>query len=424
MIDKVSNLITRANEMFPNGTQTMSKSAKLYVQNPDFPGFAESGHGCMMTCANGKEYIDFANRSGAGILDYDDKDIRKALKAQIDKGLTFSLPSVVEVELGQLVREVVPNAEVMRFVKNGSDTTIGAVRVARSYTHKDYILMPRTGYAGFGDTFAAVNARDAGMPKALKEFVEFFDYNDLNQLEDKLKTGKFACVIMEPVSLEAPKKDYLEGVRALCDQYHAVLVFDENITAFRWALGGCQEYYGVGADIVCLGKAMSNGNSISCVAGKAEYMRELENVFFSATHFSNALDMAGAVANIRKLRDLKDRIYPHIWKQGKKFSKSFNFTCKDLGIDAHTVGLAPRLNLKFNHADASGLKDLYWQEMMRNGVFMGPQIYTTWAIKPKHMTKIIEASNASLEIMAKAVKENNIDKYLEGERSVQVFKRQ
>jgi glutamate-1-semialdehyde 2,1-aminomutase len=426
MNEQVKQLIERAKDVFGcTASQTASKSHLMWVQGEfDFPGFAISGKGCMMKCLNGKEYINFMGNLGAGILDLDDRDVKKALKEQIDRGLIFSLPTTLEVELAELIKSITPNAELMRFCKNGSDACSAAIRLARSYKKKDPILMPKTGYAGWSDQFCAVSARDYGMPKEFKQFVTFFDYNDLKGLEELMKTDKYAAIIMEPVSNEAPKKGYLEGVRALCDQYGVILIFDEMVTGFRYALGGCQELYGVQADLMCYGKAMSNGTSIACIAGKKEYMKELENVFFSATYFGNALDIAGSIATIKKLVANKDKIYPHIWRQGKRFKKAFNSTCKELGIKAHTVGLEPRMNVIFEYEDAVGLRDLFHQEMLERGVFTGIQIYTTWATKKKHMDQIVKATQESLAVVSKALQEGNVDAYLKGQRSMQIFKRQ
>lgn len=427
MNDRVNNLISRAQSLFTSvGTQTMSKSHLMWVHDGDFdfPGFVESGSGCIMHCSNGKDYINFMGNLGAGILEYNDQDVRRALRGQIDKGLIFSLPSVIEIELGELIREIIPNAEMMRFCKNGSDATSAAIRIARSVRGKDHILMPRTGYAGWSDQFCAVSARDYGMPKDFKQFVTFFEYNDPDQLECLMKAGKYAAVIMEPVSIEEPKPGYLKQVRELCDRYGIILIFDEMVTGFRFALGGCQELYDVQADLVCYGKAMSNGTSMACVAGRKEYIKELENVFFSATNFGNALDIAGSIATIKKLREQKDKIYPHIWKQGKRFKDMFNGTCKEMGIDACVVGMEPRMNLRFNHEDSAGLRDLFHQEMIKRGVFVGIQIYATWAIKKRHMDKILDATKDCISVVAHAIADGAIDKYLEGERSMQIFRRQ
>ena len=427
MNEVVKSLIERATSLFTGAaSQVMSKSYKMWVHDGefDFPGFAESERGCMMKCVNGKTYINMMGHLGAGILDADDRDVKRAIREQLDRGIVFSLPSTVEVELGELMREVVPNCESMRFCKNGSDATSAAIRIARSYKHRDHILMPRTGYHGWSDSFAAVGTRDYGIPEAFKPFIEFFDFNDTVLLEEKLSTGKFAAVIMEPVSIDEPKPGYLQQVRELCDQYDSLLIFDELVTGFRFALGGCQELYGVNADLMTFGKAMSNGTSIACVCGKREYMKELENVFFSATYFGECLSIAGSIATIKKLRKLKDKVYPHIWRQGNRLKRAFNRECKALGLDAEMVGMAPRLNAKFNHTDPGLIRDLWHQEMIKRGVFIGLQIYTTWAVKKKHMDQVIEAMKASLKVVAEAIQTGDPEEYLDGKRSEVIFKRQ
>jgi hypothetical protein len=220
---------------------------------------------------------------------------------------------------------------------------------------------------------------------------------------------------MEPVSIEEPKSGYLKAVRELCDKYRVILVLDEMVTGFRFALGGCQELYGVDADLICLGKALSNGTALAAICGKKEYMKEMENIFFSGTYFSECLSIACSIATMKKLKRIGNKVYPHIWRQGNRINKG-------LGIDGCMIGLAPRLNVKFGNGDQL-IKDLWHQEMIKSGVFLGTQIYVTYATKKKHVDAFMSAVEASLTVVKKAIDSGSVGSFLEGNRSQQVFKR-
>jgi glutamate-1-semialdehyde aminotransferase len=420
-IKKSLDLWKRGESVIVRGTQTMSKSPNQYVRGVH-PIYLQRGKGCEVQDLDGNWFVDYPCSLGPIILGHNHKRTVKAITRQLKKGITFSLISPLEVELAELVCDVVPCAEQIRIAKNGSDATSMAVRAARSYTGKDNILMPEGHYHGFSDFFAAV-VRPYGVPKVLGELVTQFKYNDRHDLEDKLKTGKYGVVIMEPTSLERPFGDYLYWVKFLCEKYGAVLIFDEVVTGFRWALGGAQEYYGVTPHLTAMGKAMANGMPISIVAGKKEIMNEFDHVFFSSTFGGEACSIAAAIATVKELEEKRDEIYPHIWKFGDILRIGFNDAAARIGIDTDMFGMAPRHNIRFNTDDPSGCKDLFHQEMVKRGILIGTQIYVTWAHKEKHIVKTIDAMYDSLKIVAKADSEKDIDKYLEGERSAAIFKK-
>jgi glutamate-1-semialdehyde 2,1-aminomutase/spore coat polysaccharide biosynthesis protein SpsF len=401
----------------------MSKAPDQYVYGVH-PIYIESGKGCVVKDIDGNKYIDYPCGLGAVILGYGHKRTVKAVKKQMEKGSIFSLMHPMEVELAELLHEVIPCAEQVRYGKNGSDVTSIAVRVARSYTGKDHLLSPEGHYHGWADFFAASTTRDYGLPKCLKELVEHFQYNNLDSLEDKLKTGKFAAVIMEPVALEPPESGFLEGVRELCTKYKALLIFDEMITGFRLALGGAQEYYGVTPDLATFGKAVSNGMPISILAGRKEYMKELDYVFFSSTFGGEVCSISAAVETVKELKEKRGEIYPHLWHYGGIIRESFEQLCEKNGIDAHIAGIGPRLVANFNTDDPGGHKDVFCQEMVKRSILMGNNINVIWAHKEKHIEKTIKAMKKSLKIVGKAIADGSVNKYLEGERSTGIFKKE
>jgi glutamate-1-semialdehyde 2,1-aminomutase/spore coat polysaccharide biosynthesis protein SpsF len=420
---KAKDLLERALEVTPRATQTMSKGYQMWCLDDDFPIFIESGKGCRMKSVDGQDFIDTMCALGPSILGYCNKEVDAAIKKQLSRGIIFSLPSPLEVELGELLCEIIPCCEKVRYCKNGSDAVSGAIRAARSYTGKDHILCFRGGYNGWSDSIACASQRPYGIPETLAQFVDFFEYNNLQSLEEKLETGKFACVLMEPVSLEVPKKGFLESVRNLCNKYKVVLIFDEMITGFRWSLGGAQEYYGVTPDLACFGKAVSNGMPLAFICGKNEYMKEFEHVFFSATYFGEALSLAAAVATIKEMKSKNGRIHKHIWRQGERIKQKFLECCKKFEVDAEVLGAVTRINFKFNHKDEVGVRDLFHKEMIKRGVFIGIQVYATWATKKRDINTVLSAMEESLEIVGAAIKEDKLDEYLDGQRSMVIFKR-
>lgn len=419
-IKKSLELLKRAEELIPLCSQTASKSINQYIRGFS-PAYLESGNGCMVTDVDGNEYIDTVCALGPIILGYNNQRTIDAVTKQLKKGTTFSLPHSLEVELAELLVDIIPCAEQVRYAKNGTDVTLAAVRLARSYTGKEHILKPYAHYHGFGSWNAASTDRDFGVPGCLKELIDTFPYNDLYTLEKKLSTGKFAGLIMEPTQQETPKEGFLEGVRNLCTKYGTILIFDEMITGFRWSLGGAQEYFGVTPDIATFGKAMGNGMPVSTIVGKKEYMNELNKIFFSMTFGGEACSLAAAIETIKELKENRTEIYDHIWKYGKQLQGAFNDYAELLEIDATMSGQAPWHNMTFNMPDGEGCGDLFRQEMVRNGVLMGRAIVTTWAHKKEHINKIIDAMRRSLGVVKKAMNDNDVDKYLEGERSKAIF---
>ena len=420
-IEKSMKLWKRAIELIPRGTQTMSKAPNQYVFGVH-PMYLKSGKGCIVKDVDNNSYIDYGMALGPVILGYNHKPTIKAISKQLKRGITFSLMSPLEVELAELLTEIIPCAEQVRYAKNGTDATLAAVRLARSHSGKEVIVKPEGHYHGWGDWHAASTTRDHGVPKALKKLVRTFKYNDADSLEKQLKKGDVAAVIMEPVALELPHTNFLNTVRKLCDEYQIILIFDEMITGFRWSLGGAQQYYGVTPDIATFGKAIANGMPLAVIAGKKEYMKEFDHIFFSMTFGGEACSLAAAIKTI-KIMKKKPEIFMQIWRGGSRLRIAFNELCAGLNIDAEMFGCAPRHNIKFNVEDSAGAKDLFHQEMVLRGILIGTQIYTTSAHKPKHIDKTIIAMKDSLLIVRKALQENNIDGYLKGERSMGIFKK-
>ena len=299
--EKSEAYLERAQKTIPLGSQTFSKSRTQYPFGVS-PYFIARAHGSRAWDLDGNEYIDFVSSLASVTLGYQDPDVTEAVRRQLDDGVIFSLPHPIEAEVAELICDMVPCAELVRFGKNGSDATSGAIRVARAFTGRDHVAV--CGYHGWQDWYIGSTARHRGVPDATRALTHAFTYNDLHSLRTVLEThpASFAAVIIEPMNVVEPQPGFLEGVKKLAHEYGALLVFDETITGFRFANGGAQEFFGVTPDLASFGKGLANGYPVSAVAGRRDVMKLMEEVFFSFTFGGETLSLAAAKATLLKLR--------------------------------------------------------------------------------------------------------------------------
>ncbi len=294
-------LLERALQTIPLGSQTFSKSKTQYPHGVS-PYFIKRGQGSRVWDADGNEYIDFISSLCSITLGYNDPDVDAAVRRQLDDGVIFSLPHPLEMEVAERIVAMVPCADMVRFGKNGSDATSGAIRLARAHTGRDRVAV--CGYHGWQDWYIGSTARWRGVPKAVRELTHIFPYNDVDALEKLLKShpGEFAAVILEPMNVAEPLPGYLDAVARITRAHGALLVFDETITGFRYAPGGAQEYFGVTPDLATFGKGLANGYPLSAVAGRRDLMKLMEEIFFSFTFGGETLSLAASAAALDKIQ--------------------------------------------------------------------------------------------------------------------------
>lgn len=290
----------RALKTVPLGSQTFSKSAMNFVAG-GCPLFLDRGRGCRVWDVDGNEYIDFILGLLPVVLGYCDPDVDRAIHEQLAKGISFSLATTLEFQLAEELGRLIPCAEMVRFGKNGSDATTAAIRLARAVTGRDHVVL--CGYHGWHDWYIGTTSRNLGVPSAVKSLSVSIPFNDPEAFERLLKSSRdhFAAIILEPAGVMDPAPGFLERLRELCDTHGTLLIFDEIVTGFRIDLGGAQKKYGVTPDLACFGKAMGNGMPISAVVGRRQYMRAMEDIFFSGTFGGEALSLAAALATLDKL---------------------------------------------------------------------------------------------------------------------------
>lgn len=281
----------RAEKTIPLGSQTFSKSRTQYPVGIS-PLFASKADGPHLWDLDGNKYIDLVSSLASITLGYNDSGLYRAVSKQLKKAVGMSLPAVLEAEVAELLVELVPSAEMVRFGKNGTDATSAAIRLARAYTGRDHVLV--CGYFGWQDWSIGSTTRNKGVPDVVSSLTHKFEFNNLNSLSSLFSQlgSEVAAVILEPMNVVYPDQGYLEAVKELAHAHGALLIFDETITGFRFSTGGAQELFGVTPDLSTFGKGMANGFPISAVVGRKDVMMEMEEIFFSGTFGGELLSLA------------------------------------------------------------------------------------------------------------------------------------
>lgn len=418
------DMLTRALRTVPLGSQTFSKSKTQYPAGVS-PHFIVRGKGGHVWDVDGNEYIDFVNSLAAITLGYGDPDVDAAVRAQLENGVTFSLPHPLEVQVAEKISSLVPCAEMVRFGKNGSDATAGAVRVSRARTGRDHVLV--CGYHGWQDWYIGSTARNKGVPQATRDLTHVFPYNDMSALDALFRKlpGQVACVIMEPMNVEEPHPGYLAEVRDLTHRNGAFLVFDETVTGFRYAKGGAQELFGVTPDLATFGKGLANGFPVSAVVGKTDLMREMEEVFFSFTFGGETLSLAAALATLEKLE--REPVIETLWTRGRRITEG----CRSL-IEKHGLSISLAVGgkdcwsfLLFRDAgDCTqwDLKTLFLQEIFSRGILALGGHNMCYAHSDADVDRLLVVYDEVFGLLGTALRKGSVQGLLRTDPLVPLFK--
>jgi glutamate-1-semialdehyde aminotransferase/spore coat polysaccharide biosynthesis protein SpsF (cytidylyltransferase family) len=416
--------LERAKQVIPGCAQTFSKGYTQYVQGVA-PIFLQRGKGCRVWDVDGNEYIDYVQGLLPNILGYAHDEVNAAAAAQLQDGHSFSLPHPLEVQLAERLTRLIPCAEMVRFGKNGSDATSGAVRAARAFTLRDRIAC--CGYHGWQDWYIGSTTRNAGVPPAVRQLTHPFTYNDLSGLEKLFNEhpGEFAAVIMEPTNFVDPAPGFLAGVKKLAHKHGALLIFDEICTGFHFGLGGAQKLFGVTPDLACFGKAMGNGFPIACVLGRADVMCIFSEIFYSFTFAGEVASMAAAmkVLDILESTDALARIEAN----GRTLQDGVNAMAKEAGLGARikAIGHSQWSLLKFteeNGTDSPLLKNLFQQEAIKRGVLLLVTHNMTAAHDSSAIHQTLQAYAEAIKTVADWLQDSDPTRFLEGSMSQPVFR--
>lgn len=424
--NKSLKLLNSAKSIIPTASQTYSKSYRYYCEGAA-PVYLDYGKGSHVWDVDGNEFVDFVLALGAVTLGYNQPEINTAINRQLKKGISFSQPHPLEVELAEKLVEIIPCAEMVRFLKNGSDATTAAIRLARAYTGRETVAC--CGYHGFHDWYIASTMNNGGIPKVVCDLVEKFEYNNIDSLTALFKRypEQIAAIIMEPVILDPPEKDFLHKVKDIASTNGSVLIFDEVLTGFRVSLGGAQELYNIVPDIAAFGKGIANGMPLSFVTGKQDIMCLIdEDVFISTTFGGETLSLAAALATISVLE--REEYVRYIWSLGGKWLKEVSELIKKKGLSSimRTAGLAPHSGVIFNDAEgvlASDWLSLYQQELLAEGILsIGINNYCLDHTS-EDLEKYFYAIEKALDKIVLAMGKGEVNSFLLGEKIKPIFKR-
>ncbi|MBI4138612.1 aminotransferase class III-fold pyridoxal phosphate-dependent enzyme [Candidatus Uhrbacteria bacterium] len=415
--EKSKLLLARAEQVIPRAAQTLSKAPDQFVRGVS-PYAIARGEGCRVWDVDGNEYIDLVSSLGAIVLGYRHPVIEEAVVRQRARGTLFSIPGDLEVELAEQIIKRIPFIESVRFGMNGSDVTTAAIRVARAFTGRDHVA--KCGYHGWADWSIATHPlRSKGIPQAVKELTHEFSYNKLDTLRKIFEDhpNQVAAVILEPVSAVSPEPGFLEGVRDLAHEHGAVFIFDELVTGFRLALGGAAEYFNVTPDLVCYGKAISNGEPLSVLGGRKDLMSVLDgqDVFFSFTYAGYLPSLAASLATLEFMD--AHPVQKTLWERGKQMMQGYRTLAETTGVPTSVIGLGPHPIFQFKKPDGGddlALKSLFIQETAKQGILTNCSNLVNYSHTEGDIQEVLSRMEEVFRVMAGAVNRNAVEASLEG----------
>lgn len=417
-------MLEQALKTIPLGAQTFSKSRTQYPFGVS-PYFIRHAKGSRVWDIDGNEYLDFVNSLAAVTLGYNDPDVTAAVETQLKDGVIFSLSHPVETQVAEKIVEMVPCAEMVRFGKNGSDATAGAIRLARAYTNRDHVAV--CGYHGWQDWYIGATARNRGVPQATRDLTHTFSYNDIESLHQLFKQwpGQVAAVILEPMNMTEPKEGFLAGIKELAHKNGALLVFDETITGFRFANGGAQALFGVTPDLATFGKGLANGYPLSAVAGRADVMQLMGEIFFSFTFGGETLSLAASLATMTKIQ--REPVIETMNTQGRKIIAGVQQRIEQHGI-GHFLSVSGSPTWSFlSFKDWAPytqwqIKTLFLQEIFALGVLSLGTHNMSYAHSDEDINRLLAVYDEVFPILKMAVDDTMLEKMLRCQPLEPLFK--
>jgi glutamate-1-semialdehyde 2,1-aminomutase len=448
------NYQQRLNRVIPGGAHTYSRGFDQFPSNA--PQILERGKGAYVWDPDGKRYLDYGMGLRSVTLGYAHPDVNAAAIREIENGNNLTRASLTELKAAELLIDLIPSAEMVKFAKNGSNATTAAVKISRSYTGRRYVCIPKQHpFFSFDDWFIGTTSLLRGIPESHASNTLVFDYNDLDSLERLFKQypDNIAAVMLEPATTLVPcvsecssslsykkpcfacpntSNNFLQQVQSLCRREGALFILDEMITGFRWHLQGAQTYFGVQPDLSTFGKGMANGFSVAAVVGRRDVMEVgaidkpgTERTFLLST--THGGEMCGLGAFIEAVRIYKSKdVCRNLWEYGTRFRDGINQIARDLCIADYFLLEGPAISLNYITRDSTGapstkFRTLYTQELVRHGVLM-PWVAVSLAHGDEELTLTLSAVEKALKVYAEALNKG-VDNYLEGPEVKPVFRK-
>jgi glutamate-1-semialdehyde aminotransferase len=420
------NLYARAKDIIPGGTQLLSKRPEMFL--PDqWPAYFEKAKGIEVWDLDGNRYLDFTHCGvGTSTLGFADPDVNAAVIKALESGTMATLNCPEEVALAELLIELHPWADMVRYARTGGEVLAIAVRIARAATGRQRVAF--CGYHGWSDWYIAANIAKgsnldshllaglspAGAPVALEGTALPFRYNRIDDLKRIAEAHgpDIAAVVMEPRRSDEPEPGFLEQVRALSRSMGAVLVFDEVTSGWRMNTGGIHLTMDVAPDMAVFAKAMGNGYPMAAVIGTRAVMNAAEESFISSSYWTERIGPAAALATIEKHR--RDNVPERLIHAGERIQAGWRAAADSAGLKIRTFGIPPLASFTFEHESPDALLTLFTQEMLARGFLAGAQVYTMVAHSDRLIDIYLENTEQVFRTLAAANQANNIEDLLNG----------
>jgi glutamate-1-semialdehyde 2,1-aminomutase len=420
--ERSSQLFDEAQKFIPGGVNSPVRAFKSVGGHPIY---LKSASGSYLYDEDGNNYIDFINSWGPQILGHAFPAVIDSIKAAADRGTSFGAPTELETSIAELITKMVPEIEQIRMVNSGTEACMSAIRLARGYTGADKIIKFTGCYHGHSDAFLIAAGSGAitfgspdslGVTKNTAKDTLIATFNDLASVKTLFErfTGQIASVIIEPVAGNMgcipPEKGFLEGLRKLCSEQNALLIFDEVMTGFRLSKGGAAELYNVTPDITCFGKIIGGGLPVGAFAAKKEIMQHLAPtgaVYQAGTLSGNPLAMSAGYAILNAL-DKNPEVYGKLQERGSSLASELSevFKRKSIGHQINQVGSMLSVHFCENpvrdfESAKKGDNEVFKQffhHMLHSGIYLPPSAYESWflctTLTDEDQAKTVEAAKA------------------------------
>lgn len=419
-------LYRQAKTRIPGGTQLLSKRPEMFLPD-NWPAYYSRAEGAEVWDLDGNKYYDMSyNGIGACILGAADPDVDRAVIAAVHAGVMSTLNCPEEAELAELLCQLHPWAEMVRYARSGGEAMTIAVRIARAQTGRDRVAF--CGYHGWHDWYLAANLAEehaldghllpgldpAGVPRGLLGTALPFHYNQIEELRAIVdRYGKeLAAVIIEPIRNDEPAPGFLEEARAICDRVGAVLVVDEISAGFRLLTGGAHMRYGLVPDIAVFAKAMSNGYPMAAIIGKRDVMQAAQKTFISSTYWTERIGPTAALATIRKHQ--RCNVGAHLTAVGQLVREGWRVAGERTGLPIEIGGMVALSHFAFKVPDSQAAHTLYTQLMLDKGFLATKAFYGTYAHDARIAEEYLQATEETFGVIARAVEQGRVRDMLQG----------
>ena len=421
--DRSIELGRRLHALVPGGAHTYAKGDDQYPEN--MAPIIVRGQGCHVWDADGNRFIEYGSGLRAVGLGHAFAPVVEAAQRQMALGTNFVRPATIEIEAAEALLSFLPHAEMVKFCKDGSDATSGAIKLARAYTGRGRVaICANHPFFSVDDWFMGASGMPGGVPQSTRDLTVKFNYNDLTSLEALFDQhhGQIAAVILEAEKEAAPMPGFLDGVRRLCDRHGTVFVLDEMITGFRWHNGGAQAYHDIRPDLSTFGKALANGFSVAALAGRRDLMKlggsdhDRERVFLlSTTHGAETHGLAAAISTMKIYRE--QPVIDTLWARGERLAAGLKAAAQAAGVAGHVPILGKPCCLVFGSRDGSGqpsqpFRTLLMQQIIRRGV-LATSLVVNYSHSEEDIDRTVDAFAAAFAVYRRALDEG-IDRHLVG----------